>query len=368
MSDRKFRVVILDRPTWYEPIIEREELGKVGAEVVVGWSRIPDAPPEAGMGGPPDGLTREQFSTITSIFVPVRIGTEERLIDMARDADGVLVISAEVTARVLAALPRLRVVGRYGIGVDNVDVEAATRLGIAVVNLPGYCAREVADHTMAMVLAFSRKLPYLHGLMRDGVWGRAKASPLPALYSQTLGLIAFGEIGREVALRARAFGLTVLAHDPYVDEATAAKYGVTMVDLEELLARSDFVSVHAPLNSRTRHMLSEREFRLMKPTAFLINTARGPVVDEGALAAALQRGWIAGAGLDVFEREPIDPTSPLLKLDNVLLTPHTAGLSDESQRESRRRVSRAVADILSGRWPEGRELYNSEVKEKPRRA
>ncbi|HEX2922716.1 MAG TPA: C-terminal binding protein, partial [Chloroflexota bacterium] len=246
--------------------------------------------------------------------------------------------------------------------VDNVDVQAATRRGVAVVNVPGFCVREVADHVMMMVLAFSRRLTFLHGLLRQGVWGRGKASPMPAIYSRTIGLIAFGEIGREVALRARAFGPTLLACDPFVGQEDADRYGVTMVGMEELLQRSDFVSVHAPLNAQTTHLLGEREFRLMKPNAVVINTARGPVVDQIALIRALQEGWIAGAGLDVFEEEPIAPSSPLLKMDNVLLTPHTAGLSDESQRESRRRVSRAVAAILAGGWPEGRELYNREVR------
>jgi D-3-phosphoglycerate dehydrogenase len=355
-------VVILDRPAWYEPVIEREVLAGVGAEVVVGWAEVADAPPEALRDSPPEEIGRERYSTITAAFVPPRIGTEDRLIEMARDADAVLVVQARVTARVLESLPRLRAVGRYGIGVDTVDIEAATRLGVAVVYVPGFCAREVADHAMMYVLGFGRRLPYLHGLMKQGVWGRAGASPMPALYGQTLGLIAFGEIGREMALRARSFGLTVLAHDPFVDPALAGGLGVTLVGLDELLSRSDYVSVHAPLNAKTRHMLGERELRLMKPTACLINTARGPVVDEAALVRALQEGWIAGAGLDVFEQEPLDPSSPLLEMENVLLTPHTAGLSDESQVDSRYRVCRAIAAILEGGWPEGRDLYNPAVK------
>lgn len=366
MGDSKFRVVILDRPVWYEPVVERQELSRVGAEVIVGWAAMVGAPPEASLNYPPDEIGRERYSTITSAFVPVKIGTEENLIEMAKDADAVLVISAKVTGRVLRALPRLRAVGRYGIGVDNVDVQSATDLGIAVVNVPGFCSREVADHTMMYILAFARRLPYLSGLMRQGVWGRPKASPMPALYGQTLGMIAFGEIGREVAARARGFGLTLLAYDPFVEPTMAESHGVKLVELDELLRRSDYVSVHVPLNDRTMHMLGEPEFRLMKQTAYVLNTARGPVVDEVALARAIQEGRIAGAGLDVFEQEPLDLESPLLNMDNVLLTPHTAGLSDESQGESRRRVSRALGAILEGRWPEGRELYNPVVKERAR--
>ncbi len=362
MPDAKYKVVILDRPSWYVPVVEREVLSKVGAEAVVGWTQLSGVPPEASQDYPPEEIGVERYSAITGAFVPPRLCTEETLIKMARDANAALVVSAKVTGNVLRALPRLRAVGRYGIGMDNVDVETATQLGIAVTYVPGFCAAEVADHTMMFVLAFGRRLPYLNGLMKRGVWGRPMASPMPALYSQTLGLIAFGEIGREVASRARAFGLNVLAYDPYLDANAAAQHGATLVGLDDLLSRSDYVSVHAPLSPKTRHLVGERELKLMKPTAVLINTARGPLVDEDALARALQERWIAGAGLDVFEQEPLDPVSPLLKMENVLLTPHTAGISDESQVESRRRVSHAVAAVLEGRVPEGRDLYNPTVK------
>lgn len=362
----KHNVVILDVPTWYVPVIERQELAKAGAEVVTGWAKAIEAPPKASMHYPPSEIGVERYSTITCPFVPPTLFHEELLIEMASDADAVMVVKAKITARVMERLPRLRVVGRYGIGVDNVDVEAATRLGIAVVNVPGCFAREVADHTMMFLLAFSRKLPRLDGLMKQGVWGRPTVTPIPALYNQTLGLIAFGEIGREVALRAKTFGLEILAYDPFVDPAAAANLGVSLVGLDELLARSDYLSVHAPLNAKTRHMLSDREFNLMKPTVYIINTARGPVVDEAALVRALQQKLIAGAGLDVYETEPLEQGSPLRGFPNVLLTPHTAGISDESQIEARRRLSRSIVAILGGGWPEGRDLNNPEVKQRAR--
>jgi len=366
LVDKKRNVVILDVPTWYVPVIERQELAKAGAEVVVGWAKTAGAPPEASMHYPPAEIGTERYSTITCPFVPPSLFHEDLLIEMAQDADAVMVVKAKITARVMESLPRLRVVGRYGIGVDNVDVEAATRLGVAVVNVPGCFAREVADHTMMFLLAFGRKLPQLDRLMKQGVWGRPTVTPIPAFYGQTLGLIAFGEIGREVALRAKPFGIKVLAYDPFVDPKAAASLGVDLVGLDELLARSDYVSVHAPLNAKTRHMLSDRELRLMKPTAYLFNTARGPVVDEAALVRALQQKLIAGAGLDVYETEPLYDGSPLRELPNVLLTPHTAGISDESQVEARRRLSRSIAAILEGGWPEGRDLNNPDVKQKAR--
>jgi D-3-phosphoglycerate dehydrogenase len=285
---------------------------------------------------------------------------------MARDAQAIMVTSAAVTAEIMDRLPNLRVIGRPGIGYDVVDVPAATARGIAVFSAPGFCAREVADHTLMMALALARKAPVLHQAIRRGVYERGLASPMPAAYEMTLGLIAFGEIGREVALRAKPFGFRLLAHDPFVTPETAATHGVTLVGLDELLAQSDIVSVHAPLNQATRHLLGAREFGLMKPTAYVINTARGPVIDQAALIEALRAGRLAGAGLDVFEREPLEADSPLVGMENVLLTPHTAGMSDSSQMAVRRRTARNIADALVGAWPEGRDLINPEVKGHPR--
>jgi D-3-phosphoglycerate dehydrogenase len=217
-----------------------------------------------------------------------------------------------------------------------------------------------------MALALARKAPPLHGALRRGVYERGLASPMPALYEMTLGLIAFGEIAREVALRAKPFGLTLIAHDPFVPSGVAEKYGVTLVGLDELLQRADIVSVHAPLMKETFHLVGAREFALMKPTAYVINTARGPVIDQAALIEALQTGRIAGAGLDVFEREPLEANSPLARMENVVLTPHTAGMSDSSQIAVRHRTARNIAAALTGAWPETRDLINPEVKTHPR--
>jgi D-3-phosphoglycerate dehydrogenase len=263
-------------------------------------------------------------------------------------------------------LPRLRVIGRPGIGYDVVDVEAATARGIAVFSAPGFCAREVADHTLMMALALARKAPVLHGAIRHGVYERGLASPMPAPYEMTLGLIAFGEIGREVAARAKPFGFTIIAHDPFVAPPVAEGYGVTLVGLDELLQQADIVSVHAPLSKQTFHLLGAREFGLMKRTAYVINTARGAVIDQAALIAALQAGHIAGAGLDVFEREPLEPDSPLARMENVILTPHTAGMSDSSQIAVRHRTARNIAGALAGQWPETRDLVNPQVRTHPR--
>ena len=361
----RFRLVLLDRPAWFLPTIEQEELTRIDGDVLVGWARLGEPrvldPTNASL-----GLPVEELSRISLAYVARAKHTADVIERMAYDADAVMVTSAMVTADVMDRLPRLRVIGRPGIGYDVVDVEAATARGIAVFSAPGFCAREVADHTLMMALALVRKAPQLHFALRRGIYERGLASPMPATYEMTLGLIAFGEIGREVAARAKAFGFTLLAYDPFVEQAVAKQYGVTLVGLDDLLRRVDIVSVHAPLTKETFHLLGEREFGIMKPTAYVVNTARGPVIDQAALVAALQAKRIAGAGLDVFEREPLEANSPLITLDNVILTPHTAGMSDSSQIAVRIRTARNIATVLRGEWPSTRDLVNPHVKGHPR--
>lgn len=363
----KYRLVLVDRPAWFLPAIEQEELAGIDGEAQVGWARLGESRDldavNAGLGLPVEALSR-----ISLAYVARAKHTLEVIERMAYDADAIMVTSASITAEVMDRLPRLRVIGRPGIGYDVVDVGAATARGIAVFSAPGFCAREVADHTLMMALALTRKAPQLHSALRRGIYERGLASPMPASYETTFGLIAFGEIGREVAARAKAFGFKVLATDPFVERSVAERLGVTLVSLDELLSQADIVSVHAPLTQETFHLLGEREFALMKPTACVINTARGPVIDQAALIAALQGGRIAGAGLDVFEREPLERDSPLVSLDNVILTPHTAGMSDSSQIAVRRRTARNIAAALTGKWPSSRDLVNPQVKEHPRQA
>jgi D-3-phosphoglycerate dehydrogenase len=361
----EYRLVLLDRPAWFLPMIEQEEMAKIGGEALVGWARLGE-PREMDAANASLGLPAEALSRFSLAYVARARHTPEVVERMAHDADAVMVTSAAVTAEIMDRLPRLRVIGRPGIGYDVVDVDAATARGIAVFSAPGFCAREVADHTLMMALALARKAPVLHAAIRRGVYERGLASPMPAAYEMTLGLIAFGEIGREVAVRAKPFGFNLLAHDPFVAPAVAGQYGVALVGLDELLRRADIVSVHAPLSKQTFHLLGAREFALMKPAAYVINTARGAVIDQQALIAALQEGRIAGAGLDVFEREPLEADSPLARMDNVILTPHTAGMSDSSQIAVRHRTARNIAAALAGEWPETRDLINPQVRTHPR--
>lgn len=357
MPNKPSRVVIVDRHTWYKPTIEREELAEVPAEVVLGWAETKSPPEAATQGRPASDAECERLSRITAGYVPHTITTEDEVIRMAMDADAILCVRANISARVMDALPKLRAVGRYGIGVDNIDIPAARERGLAVVNAPGFCAREVADHTLMFVLAASRRLMFLDGAMRRGHWARDDASPMPGLFTQTLGLIGFGQIGQEVAKRATPFGLKVIVYDPFLAPDKAKALGVVSVSLEELLQKSDYISLHAPLTDKTRHIISRDQLAKMKRTAFVINTSRGPLIDEPALITALQENRIGGAGLDVFAAEPLPQASPLLKMPNVLLTPHIGGLSDEGQELVRRTIARGVAEVLSGRVPKGPELH-----------
>jgi D-3-phosphoglycerate dehydrogenase len=250
------------------------------------------------------------------------------------------------------------------VGSDSVDVRAATARGIPVTNVPDTFIEEVADHAMMLMLATYRRLTLMDRWVRDGRWreGRPYLHGFPRLMGQTLGFIAFGHVARAVATRARAFGVRMLAYDPYVEELVMTQYGVEPVGLTELLRRSDIVSMHAPSTPDAHHMLREEHFRLMKREALFINTGRGPTVDEPALIKALQEGWIAGAGLDVLETEPVEATNPLLKLENVTLTPHVASASSRFDPERRRRVGTEIALVLSGRWP--RSCVNPSVLER----
>ena len=230
---------------------------------------------------------------------------------------------------------------------------AATARGIPVTNVPDTFIEEVADHALMLILAAYRRLTLMDRYVRAGRWaeGRPHLSQFPRLWGQTLGLISFGHVARAVAARARPFGVRILAYDPYVDETVMTQHEVEPVGLTDLLRRSDVVSMHAPATADAFHLLTEEHFRLMKREALFVNTGRGPTVDEAALVKALEEGWIAGAGLDVFEQEPALTTNPLLHLDNVILTPHVASASARMDPERRRRVGREIALVLTGRWP-----------------
>ncbi len=286
-------------------------------------------------------------------LVLTRSANEDELIRNLGDADAILVLGAHITRRVVESLPRCKLIVRYGVGLDTLDIPAATEHGIVIAHFPDFCQPEVANHAIMLLLACAKKLTLLGRAVRDGRWRVGELGPMRAVHGETLGLVAFGAIARAVVPRAQALGLTVIAHDPYVPAERFAELDVERVEsLKTLLERSDYVSLHTPLTPATHHLIGPEQLSWMKPTAYLINTSRGPVVDEDALVAALEDGRIAGAGLDVFEHEPLTASSPLIRMDNVVLTPHSASYSDAAFDEMKRRAGRAVVDLMEGRWPE----------------
>jgi D-3-phosphoglycerate dehydrogenase len=310
----------------------------------------------------PESMLAEERRILGEVgaeVVAVTCTSSAELAELARGAHGVIVSNVPVTDSVMAAMPDCRAVVTASIGFDHIDLAAATARGIAVANVPDFCAREVANHTMGLLLACARKIVPLNAALQAGQWDRTMFPPMSSIYGETLGLISFGRIARQVAMRARAFEMHVIAFDPYVDAATAAQFDVELVPLDELLRRSDYVSVHAPRTPETHHLLSSREFALMKSTAMLFNTGRGGVIDEPALARALRAGQIAGAGIDVFEQEPMAPDNPLLGMKNVVVTPHAGGYSEEAIRTVRRRAAEEVARILRGERPHN--LVNTDL-------
>ena len=285
--------------------------------------------------------------------------SEDEFIEKTRGADGLIVVDERIPRRVLESWDRCKVVLRTGVGVDTVDVDAATELGIAVVNLPDLWSREVANHAVALLLACNRRLRLLDKAVRVGGWSSLSPGGMGSLHGESLGLVGLGRIGRAMARRAAAFEMDLLAYDPYAEPSVFDDLGVASVPFDELLHRSDYVSIHCPRTDETFHMFDEETFRQMRPTAYLINTARGPIVDQAALMRALQEGWIAGAGLDVLEREPPGAVDPILRMENVILTPHSGFYSDAAMRELPVRCGQEVARVLTGRMPLN--LVNPEV-------
>jgi len=251
----------------------------------------------------------------------------------------------------LDVLPRCRAIVRTGSGTDNVPVEEATQRGIVVANTPSALSDAVSDHVIALLLALVRQLPKQDRSVRSGVFDQNLHRPLHSLCGRTFGLVGFGHIARDVARKLRGFGMKWLVHDPFVDPAALAAAGLQAASLDTLLAEGDFVSLHCPLTPATRHLIGERELRRMKSTAILINASRGPVIDEPALIRALAERRIAAAGLDVFEHEPLAADSPLLELDNVILTPHSASQSGDGMLPRWQASVETVLALAAGRWP-----------------
>jgi D-3-phosphoglycerate dehydrogenase len=295
-------------------------------------------------------LAREVLSRVGAELLLAEKATPDAIVQVAGDADALLVTYAKITAEMIGQMTRCRIIARFGIGVDNVDIAAATNAGIVVTRVPDYCIDEVSDHTVALLLALVRKIPFANSLAHAGRWEMHAVVPIHRLRGSVLGLVGFGRIPQLVAPKAKAFGLRVISYDPFVSEETMKRAGVERVDFSELVKVSDHISIHTPLGPETKHLFNADVFSRMKPTAHLINTARGPIVDEEALARALDQGQLAGAALDVLSQEP-PSSSPLFGRDNVILTPHMSFYSEESLIDLQNIAAEEVVRVLSGEAP-----------------
>ena len=293
----------------------------------------------------------------------LKFAPQEELIAAIRDADVVLVNMAPMTAEVIGALEKCKLIIRHGVGYDNVDVAAATAKGIRVAYEPDYCTDEVAEHAITLMLAAWRKLfigrKVLEASSRNGIWNFEPIYPISGLRGKTVGIVGCGRIGSTVYSRLQSFGFEFLVCDPYLSEERRVRLGVEPVDLDTLLKESDIVTLHAVLNEETRHMIGEPQLRLMKESAYLVNTARGGLIDVDALARALKEGWIAGAAIDVYVKEPPDPDYPLFECENALLAPHLGWYSEEANWSIREKIVEDFVRFIEGRPP--RFLINKEL-------
>jgi D-3-phosphoglycerate dehydrogenase len=303
-------------------------------------------------------VEKKVLSPINVNLVKRQCTTEEELIRECRDADALLNQYAKLTSRVIERLDHVKIIARYGIGVDNVDLESATKKNIYVTNVV-YDICDVADHTITLMLALTRKLLRVEESIKNLEWYWKKFHPIPRIKGKTVGIIGLGRVGRQVARRLSGFDVQLLACDPYIPAEVFTTYHATQFDYRRLLEHSDIVTLHVPLNTETRNMISTKELKLMKKTAILINAARGGIVDEKALYEALKNKQIAGAGLDVLEHEPVQKDNPLLQYQNVIITPHMGWYSEDTVEEVQRIAAEQILQCLLGKIPTN--LVNNEV-------
>ncbi|KAB7707185.1 C-terminal binding protein [Bacillus aerolatus] len=282
-------------------------------------------------------------------FLKAQCWTEEEVIAHAKDADAIINQYAPISRQVIESLEKCQVISKYGVGVNNIDIAAAAEKGIVVANVPDYGMEEVSNHALALLLAWTRKIPLLNEEVKRGKWDFKSSVPIHRFDQQTIGVLGFGRIPRRFVEKVKPLGAKIAVYDPFVSAADMAKAGAEKMELDELIRVADFLSIHVPLNEQTHHLINEERLKQMKPTAVIINTARGPVVKEAALIEALANGTIAGAALDVTEFEPVSPDNPLLKMDNVILTPHSAWYSEEAMVEVREKAALNIVQVLSGR-------------------
>lgn len=313
-------------------------------------------------------IDKEGYKKLETEYVEIPCQTEDEIIEAVKDADAAYAPGERFSRKVIENMKRCRIISVAGTGYDHVDLDAATEYGICVSNVPEYCSEEVSDQAMALLMACARRIVTSVNGVKAGEWDslvdsrlHIKLKPMFRLRGQTIGVVGLGRIGRALVPKAKGFGVRVISYDPYIESNTARKIDVELVDFERLLKESDFISLHMPIAKGQSPMFGLEQFKKMKPTAFLINAARGGLIDEKALYIALTQGYIAGAGLDVTEPEPPDPNNPLLKLDNVLITPHSGYYSEQSLIDVLKQAEEEVFRVLGGGWPQN--LINPAVKE-----
>jgi D-3-phosphoglycerate dehydrogenase / 2-oxoglutarate reductase len=312
-----------------------------------------------------NNLDREKqiLDTANASLVVAPTGNDDELVALATDVDGILTCWKPVTEKVIRNAPRCQAISRYGVGLDNIDVAFSTRMGIVVTNVPSYCVEEVSDHAMAMLLALARKVAFYDRAIKGGTYDLRAGTPLYRIKGKTLGIVGFGSIGRILCRKAKGFGLQVIAYDRELAKSNNKDGEVESVTFPDLLRRSDYISIHMPLTTETRHLFNLEAFRQMKRSAFLVNTARGDIVNPQDLLEALNNQLIAAAALDVLSKEPPDPADPLILHSRTIVTPHVAFNSEESLEELRDSAAAQVADVLLGRLPT--HVVNKEVLRQP---
>ncbi|WRS27956.1 C-terminal binding protein [Oscillospiraceae bacterium MB08-C2-2] len=308
---------------------------------------------------PDVNIEREIIEKAGFAFEEYQAKTEDELIEATRDAHAVIVQYAEITPRVIEHMQNCKMIVKYGIGINNIHYQAATEKGIYICNIPDYGVEEVANHAVAGIMALARKITISDKTLRGGYWGSGKLEPVRRLSNSTVGIIGCGRIGGTVAQRMKAFGVRVIAWDNRAESLADQNPGVEFVDFETLLKESDYISIHCPLDDNTKYLIDAQAIAKMKPTTFIINTARGPIIRESDLIEALQTGKLAGASLDVFESEPVSQENPLLTMENVIVSPHTAWYSMEGITALHTKAATEAVNVLQGNLPFN--LCNPEV-------
>ncbi|MGG0792099.1 C-terminal binding protein [Peribacillus simplex] len=289
-----------------------------------------------------------QESGLEIEFIKAQCKTEEEVMEQAKEVDAILNQYAPISRRVIDSLENTKIISRYGVGVNTIDLNAAKEKGITVANVPDYGMEEVSNHALALLLSSARKVTLLNKEVKKGNWDFKVCVPIHRFNEQTIGVLGFGRIPRRFIEKVKPLGFKTAAYDPFVSASDMDAVGVQKMELDEIIAEADYLSIHVPLIDDTYHLINEERLKQMKKNAVIINTARGPIIDEKALSDALEKGVIAGAALDVTEDEPVSTDSPLLTMDNVIITPHSAWYSEEAMVELRQKAARNIVQVLNG--------------------